>query len=193
LRIEAAELAPEISLLELSAGAFDLVIAEQYPGHTRPRRDGVTHAILGQDWLRLVVPKDFAADGLSELADQPWVLEPEGTAVRQWAVQQCRAAGFEPQVRFNAADLATHVRLIAAGHDVGMLPDLVWAAGDPARDSVRQLPLPSNPSREILVAFRTAAAADGRLALVRQALRDAFAERSGTAGGLLAISAISTE
>lgn len=190
LRIEAAELAPETSLLELSAGAFDLVIAEQYPGHTRPRRDGVTHAILGQDWLRLVVPKDCPVDGLAELADQPWVLEPEGTAVRQWAVQQCRAAGFEPQIRFNAADLTTQVRLIAAGHAVGLLPDLVWAAGDPARKSVRQLPLPTNPSREILVAFRTAAAADGRLALVREALRDAFAERVGAGAGSLTTSPV---
>jgi len=33
------------------------------------------------------------------------------------------------------------------------------------------------------VAFRTAAAADGRLALVREALRDAFAERAGAAAG----------
>ncbi len=182
LQVEAAELPPETSLLELSAGTFDLVIAEQYPGHTRPRRDGAIHEVLGQDWLRLVVPKSCAADELADLADRPWVLEPEGTAVRQWALQQCRAAGFEPRVRFSAADLGTHVRLIAAGHAVGLLPDLVWAAGDPDRDSVRMLPLPGNPAREILAAYRSAASGDERVGLLRQALRDAFAERADSEG-----------
>jgi len=178
LHVEAAELPPEISLLELSAGTFDVVIAEQYPGHTRPRRDGAVHQVLGQDWLRLVVPRSCAANELADLAGQPWILEPEGTAVRQWALQQCRAAGFEPHVRFSAADLGTHVRLIAAGHAVGLLPDLVWAAGDPARESVRMLPLPGNPAREILAAYRSAASGDERVSLLRQALHDAFSERT---------------
>ncbi len=78
-------------------------------------------------------------------------MEPAGTAARQWAVQQCRAAGFEPDIRFEIADLTAQVRLIAAGRAVGVLPDLVWADLDPP---VRLVELPGDPVREIFTAAR---------------------------------------
>ncbi|WP_433861885.1 LysR substrate-binding domain-containing protein [Streptomyces sp. L7] len=70
------------------------------------------------------------------------MLEPEGTVSRTWAVQLCRAAGFEPDVRFETADLVTHIRLVASGNAVGLLPDLVWAG---ARPEVALLPSPGRP------------------------------------------------
>ena len=100
-------------------------------------------------------------------------MEPQGTTVRRWAVQQCRAAGFEPDVRFEATDLIAHARLVAAGHAAAMLPDLVWT-GD--RDSVRLLELPDSPVREIFAATRTASRDDEALAAVLTALADALAD-----------------
>ena len=58
-------------------------------------------------------------------------MEPADTASRHWAMQLCRSAGFEPDVRFETADLIAHIRLIESGNAVGILPDLVWA-GAPA-------------------------------------------------------------
>ncbi|MBN7794356.1 LysR family transcriptional regulator [Microbacterium esteraromaticum] len=172
LRVELAELPPEKSLFELSARRFDLVIAEQYPGHTREVHAGLEHRLLGEDPIRIVLPPDEEPRGLAELADRVWVMEPAGTAVRHWAVQQCRAAGFEPDVRFEADDLTAHLRLIAAGHAVGLLPDLIWG-DEPSGMSLATLP--GAPVREVFTAVRSAARASESVTLVRAALADAFA------------------
>jgi DNA-binding transcriptional LysR family regulator len=172
LPVVIAELPPEEGLFELSARRFDLVVAEQYPGHTREHRSGLTREELGEDPIRLAVPPADRTRELPALRDRAWVMEPEGTAARQWAVQQCRAAGFEPDVRFEIADLTAHVRLIAAGLAVGMLPDLVWAG---ERPRVRLVDLPGRPAREIFTAVRASSASRPAIRAVRAALRDSFA------------------
>ena len=174
LRVEVAEMPPEEGLFELSARGFDLVVAEQYPGHTRAHRAGLDREVLGSDSIRLAMARGESAATLAELRDRPWVMEPSGTAARQWAVQQCRAAGFEPDVRFELADLTAHIRLIAAGHAVGLIPDLVWAGQKP---TVRLRELPERPTREIFAAVRRSSASLAGIRAVRRALRDAFDER----------------
>ena len=42
---------------------------------------------------------------LADTAELAWVMEPRGAASRHWAEQACRSAGFEPDVRFETADL----------------------------------------------------------------------------------------
>lgn len=174
LRVELAALPPEESLFELAARRFDLVIAEQYPGHTRERREGVTHELLGEDPIRIVLPPSEPPAPLRALHDRVWVMEPAGTAARQWAMQQCRAAGFEPDVRFEAADLTAHVRLVESGHAVGMLPDLIWGDAPP---STTVADLPGHPVREVFTAVRDAARSGEGIRLVRDALAEAFLSR----------------
>lgn len=171
LRVEMVQLAPEDALFELQARAFDLVVAEQYPGHTRELRGGIDRTLLGSDPVRLAVPPSSSANALADLRDSAWAMEPEGTAVRQWAVQQCRSAGFEPDVRFEATDLIAHARLVAAGHAVAVLPDLVWT-GD--RSSARLVELPGSPVREIFAATRSSSRDNAAVAAVRDALADAL-------------------
>ena len=151
---------PSSRLFEVAARDFDLVIAEQYPGYTRPhhpeldrvplarRRDPARAAAGGlrRSRRREGRPRDPGPSGRSPLAahpPDPWVLEPEGTASREWAEQLCRQAGFEPDVRFETADLMAHIRLIRSGNAVGLLPDLVWA-GEAA--TVQLVALPGDPS-----------------------------------------------
>ncbi|WP_219979904.1 LysR family transcriptional regulator [Microbacterium sp. HD4P20] len=171
LRVEAVEMAPEEGLFELRARGFDLVVAEQYPGHSRELHDGMDRVVLGGDPIRLALPPGDGARSLADLRDRAWVLEPEGAAVRQWAVQQCRAAGFEPDVRYEATDLIAHARLVAAGHAVAMLPDLVWT-GD--RSTVRLLDLPGTPVREIFAATRSSSRDAAAIAAVLAALTEAL-------------------
>ena len=167
------EAPPEEGLFELTARRFDLVIAEQYPGHTRERHAGNVHELIGEDPIRLVLPPGEDAVSLPRLRERAWVMEPIGSAARQWAVQQCRAAGFEPDVRFEAADLTAHVRLIESGHAVGMLPDLIW--GDaPAHVTLSELP--GSPVREVFTAVRESARASEAIGAVRAALAQAFAQ-----------------
>lgn len=114
----------------------------------------------------------MSARSLTGAATAPWVLEPTGTVSRQWAVQLCRAAGFEPDVRFETADLVTHIRLMASGNAVGLLPGLVWAGGTP---EVELLPLPGAPRRTIFTSARRAAATSPGVVAVRAALAAAVA------------------
>ncbi|MFK4808036.1 LysR family transcriptional regulator [Microbacterium sp. ZW CA_36] len=176
LRVELVEMPPELGLFELTARGVDLVIAEQYPGHTRAHTDGLDRETLGIDPIRIAVGPADPARSLGDLRERPWVMEPAGTAARLWAVQQCRAAGYEPDVRYELADLSAHARLVAAGQAAAVLPDLLWAG---ARPPVALLDLPGRPTREIFSAQRTASQARAGILEVRRALRDAFPAASG--------------
>ena len=203
LRVEITEREPELALFDVAARDFDLVVAEQYPGHTRAHRAELDRVPLAADAIRLALPPHPASghpappretthtdppaarerrpaslrgseggdgEGAQQLraaAAMPWVLEPEGTASREWAEQLCRDAGFEPDVRFETADLMAHIRLIRSGNAVGLLPDLVWAGETP---SVTLVDLPGHPQREVFTSTRHAAAARPAVVACREAL-----------------------
>jgi hypothetical protein len=59
-----------------------------------------------------------------------------------------------------------------------MLPDLVWAGGEPP---VRLVNLPGSPAREVFAATRQSSGARPSIRTVLDALRDAFAQRSSDA------------
>ena len=172
LRVEVTESDPETGLVGVSSRDFDLILAEQYPGRTRPLHADLDRVVLAHDAIALARrPGSLAeADAVAALwstRDEPWVLEPAGTASRAWAEQLCRTAGFEPDVRFEVADLTAHVRLIRAGLAVGLLPELVWAGETPTVDLS---PLPDEPRREIFSSARRVSAAAPSIRAVRRAL-----------------------
>ncbi|MDY7529527.1 MULTISPECIES: LysR family transcriptional regulator [unclassified Cryobacterium] len=167
LRVEVTEREPERGLFEVSARDFDLVLAEQYPGHGRAHRADLDRVNLATDALRLALPSASASADLAGLARMPWVMEPEGTVSRSWASQLCREAGFEPDVRFETADLIAHIRLIESGNAVGILPDLVWAGAEP---TVRLVDLPGHPRRTLFSAARRSSTKRPGVVAVRDAL-----------------------
>ncbi|PPL19675.1 LysR substrate-binding domain-containing protein [Microterricola pindariensis] len=188
LRVEVTEREPDAGLFDVSARDFDLVVAEQYPGHTREHRPDLDRVHLVTDVIRLATgpaaspgPRSGAVPGrpagtriatLADAASRPWVMEPKGTAARLWATQLCRAAGFEPDVRFETADLMTHIRLIRSGNAVGLLPDLVWAGEAP---SVELVELAGNPHRDVFTSARRSSAGRPGVAACRAALARAIA------------------
>ncbi|MEV4737295.1 MULTISPECIES: LysR substrate-binding domain-containing protein [unclassified Microbacterium] len=172
LRVEVTESDPETGLVGVSSRDFDLILAEQYPGRTRPIHADLDRVALAHDAIALARHPGAASasDPVAALwatRDEPWVLEPAGTASRAWAEQLCRTAGFEPDVRFEVADLTAHVRLIRAGLAVGLLPELVWAGETP---TVELTPLPEEPRREIFSSARRVSAAAPSIRAVRRAL-----------------------
>ena len=58
LRVEVTEREPESALFEVSARDFDLVIAEQYPGHAAPRLPTSTGSRSAATTLRLAAAGD---------------------------------------------------------------------------------------------------------------------------------------
>jgi DNA-binding transcriptional LysR family regulator len=169
LRVEITQREPESALAAVWAREFDLVIAEQYPGHAAPRLAELDREPLCEDELRLAA-RDTAITAAADARAAAWVMEPRGTASRHWAEQLCRVAGFEPDVRFETADLQAHIRLVESGHAVALLPDLVWGGGAP---SVRLVDLPGTPRREVFTSARLASGADATIAACRRVLAQA--------------------
>ena len=162
LRVEITQREPENALFEVWARDFDLVVAEQYPGHSAPRQPDLDRVALCRDELRL-----GGAASLAEAAQSAWVMEPRGTASRHWAEQLCRTAGFEPDVRFETADLQAHIRLVESGHAAALLPDLVWGGRAP---TIALSSLPGSPSREVFTSVRAASRERPTILAVRDVL-----------------------
>lgn len=173
LRVEVTESEPDHGLRAVAARELDLALAEQYPGRARRPHLDLDHVPLASDviWLArplgLLVHRDAAATLLAT-RDLPWAMEPAGTVTREWSEQVCRAAGFEPDVRYALADLTAHIRLIRSGNAVGLLPGLLWA-GEP-EPLLDLTPLPGDPRREIFSSARVSSAHAPAIRAVRDAL-----------------------
>ena len=175
LRVEMVQHEPETALYDTWARGFDLVVAEQYPGHAAAHFVGLDREPLASDPIRLALPQEGAGDeafdhasSLADAADLPWVMEPRGAASRHWAEQACRSAGFEPDVRYETADLQAHVRLIETGNAVALLPGFVHIG---AAHRLRLVELPGKPRREVFTAARISSVDHPALAAVREARR----------------------
>ena len=173
LRVMLSQRAPEQALNDLALRELDLVVAEHYPDHGAPHFDGLDRQPLTTDRLRLAVPPDGSGeiwDDITSLADAgrvPWAMEPPGTASRHWIEEQCRRAGFEPEVRYETDDVEAHVALVESGNAVALLSDLMRVRH---RTAVRLIELPGEPRRTVFTATRTAIADSPGIIACRAAL-----------------------
>lgn len=188
LRVEIVQHEPERALIETSTRGFDLVIAEQYPGHAAAHFAGLDREQLVTDPVRLALPAAGQGDDafdhvhvLRDAADLPWVMEPHGAASRHWAEQACRSAGFEPDVRYQTADLQAHVRLVESGNAVALLPGLVHIG---ASHRLRLVALPGGPHRTVFTAARRSNSEHPAVIAVRSALREEAGALSKTIGSV---------
>lgn len=183
LRVHVTHLEPETALPALQARDFDLVIAEEYPGNPNPRPAGLEQEDLLEDPLHLALPPSVDGDAegpmaaLRSVADHPWVMEPEGSVARHWAVTLCRSAGFEPDVRFETTDLLLHQHLVEQGHAAAFLPDLVQG-GRPPSVALRRLPR-GRGTRRIFTVVRNGSSRHPAILACRGALLRAATLRSG--------------
>jgi DNA-binding transcriptional LysR family regulator len=172
MRPDVTQLEAQRALPALLAGDYDVVVAEEYPGATTPVLPGLEYEQLCLDPLLLAVPDGWGlgdAPTADELADRPWVMETPVNPARAWAVQSCRAMGFEPRIRFESPDVLLHVRLVEAGHAAAFLPGLVRRCGHP---DVRLRPLPGEvQQRTIFTGIRTGTSAHPAIRHVRRELR----------------------
>ncbi|MFG2123653.1 LysR family transcriptional regulator [Streptomyces sp. NPDC048710] len=183
LRVHVTHMEPEKALPALQARDFDLIIAEEYPGNPNARPAELQQEDLLDDTLHLALPKpadstetDGPMAALRPLADHPWVMEPEGTAARHWAMSLCRSAAFEPDVRFETTDLLLHVRLVEQHHAAAFLPDLVWS-GRPPTVPLRHLPR-GQRARRVFTVVRRGRTRHPAIQACRDALRRAAALHS---------------
>ncbi len=180
VRVEMVQREPETALHETWAREFDMVVAEQYPAHAAAWLPGLDRHELTTDAIRLALPPldhpiaGGAGDGrpveaLIDARDLPWVMEPRGAASRHFAEQTCRAAGFEPDVRYETADLQAQIRLVETGNAVALMPDLVWTDRD---TTCRLVELAGGPRRTVFTAQRLAGLASPAVRAFRSVLEE---------------------
>jgi DNA-binding transcriptional LysR family regulator len=154
LRVEVTELEPDVAVPAMVAGDYDLVVAEEYPGHPLPRLSQVERHDLLTDELLLATPTTWRERSLRSMRERPFVMEPRDSPAGQWALAACRSAGFEPDVRYTTTDLQIHLRLVEAQLAVALVPEL---SGVRDRSSVTVRALPARPVRQIFSAVRRGA------------------------------------
>jgi DNA-binding transcriptional LysR family regulator len=190
LRVEITHQEAGPAFAGLLAHEFDIVLGEDYPGLPRPPVAGARTQPLARDELFLAIPAqgpharaEPAAEParLADLADVPWILDPAGTAPGQWARNTCRAAGFEPDVRYSGSDLLLQVHLAETGHAASVVPGLLLSAIPPPAARIRRLP--GGPRRTLTTGVRSGAARHPAVRAFRAALREAVrATGADTAG-----------
>jgi DNA-binding transcriptional LysR family regulator len=146
LRCELVEAEPEQSLPALAVGDLDLVLGDEWTHQPWRLPSGVERADLFDDPVRLVLPADHpaarrnaAAVPLGELAAVPWATGHRGMGWAEMTERTCRAlAGFDPDIRHRTNDADVTLALVARGHAVSLLPDLIIPGDDP-RLAVRDI------------------------------------------------------
>jgi DNA-binding transcriptional LysR family regulator len=180
LRVEITHQDEGQAFAGLLAHDFDVVLGEEYPGVARPPVRGARTQLLALDELFLVLPalgpyaRAAAATEpvhLPDLADVPWILDAADTAPGQWARDTCRAAGFEPDVRYTGSDLLLQLHLAEKGHAAAVIPGLLLAAIPVPTARVRALP--GRPHRKLTTGVRAGAAGDPAIRAFRAALGQA--------------------
>ena len=179
LRVEVTQLEPEEALPALATHDYDLVLGEEFPSFPAPTFPGVVREPLFRDRLQIALgpglqiaradPSDPVE--LEALRNLPWIMEPRGTISHAWVLSLCRAAGFEPDIRYESHDMLVHVAMVRNGHAVALLSDLFTSR---YRSDVQLHPLPG-ASRLIFAATRHAHASTPALRVIREALLRASA------------------
>lgn len=124
------------------------------------------HPLAGQDRTRP-----------SELEDGDLILLEDGHCLRDHALAACglrRPRQNDSEATFAATSLPTLVQMVGSGLGVTFLPSMAVAAGLTERTSIEVRPLQAeNPTREIVVAWRSGSirGAEGRL--LAETLREA--------------------
>ena len=183
LRVELVQAEPEAATPGLLMREFDAVIAETYPGQPRRLASGTEEWEICTDPMRIALRPgiDDPSAPLSALRDVPWIMEPEGSIAREWAVSTCRNAGFEPDIVVETDDMRAQLGFVEHGFGVAFLPDLVWFDTHPPRQSVRI------GERKILLRIRTGFSANPAVAALHHAIQSADTATRRTAHHRLAI------
>lgn len=174
LRVEIVERQPEAALDGLHARDFELVLGDEFPGLPQAKDEAVHEEDLAVDELLLAIPRQGPwsrlRPELTATAAAPWAMDPPHSETTRWALTQCRAAGFEPDIRFETPDSGLQLQLVEAGQAVALIPGLLRRLG---RKRARWVRLPGRPARRVFTAARRGSADHPGLVALRGSLRHA--------------------
>ncbi len=166
---------PAGALRMLLADDVDVAVVDEYDYVPLALPDYlVARELCAEELVVVAAPGRLPARGgvpLASLAAAEWVMPPDDAACGLAVRSACRAAGFEPRVRWETDDMFLLVRAVAADHGVSVLPRLA-VADDIADVDVHPLRKP-RLGRRIRAVTRSSASARPVVASVLGALADA--------------------
>jgi DNA-binding transcriptional LysR family regulator len=177
LRVEVVQAETGPALRSLALGQVDLVVGIEYDHVPEGRDPNVVRERLLVERMLLALPRDRPRTRgrrrvrLGDLAGEPWGAGAVGGHAAL-VVRACNLlGGFQPDVRHHSDDLLVLRALVAAGHAVTFMPELLAARGD---DSVvlRRI-AEADLQREVFLAARRDALGRPALAVVRDAIAGA--------------------
>ena len=156
VEVTVVEADPLASLAGLPTRELDLAIVFEYDYVPLPSDARILFEVLLEEPLRVVLPASHPlakrrAVRLADLADETWIHSTPRSSCRPFTERACRAAGFEPRIRFEFDDYAAMQNLVASGAGVALAPDLGLTRLSPG---VAARPIAFGPKRRILAAYR---------------------------------------
>lgn len=134
---------PEDAVPLLRQQGLDIAVSYRYHLLGTPPPSGTIAVPLFDDPLVVAVPDKLAVsvreDGLGVLRDLAWISAPEPSTCREILVHACRNAGFTPRIEHSCIDLRSALSIVATGHAVTVLPNLLCDSPPPG---TAVLPLP---------------------------------------------------
>lgn len=142
-----AEGEPEDSLPALRRGDIDLAVAFDYPGLPEAYGRDTESELILEEPMRIALAQGhpLAASKkvkVEALSEEDWLCGRAPSSCRQYVVEVCRTAGFEPRISFESDDYKVLQGLVAAGLGVTLLPELAGEhPGVVVRDIASETPV----------------------------------------------------
>jgi DNA-binding transcriptional LysR family regulator len=173
IEVTVTEADPLVSLARVRVRELDLGIVFEYDHVPLPSDARVELEQLLEEPLRIVLPSAHPAARkrvvrLGDLADETWIKSTNRSSCNPFTERACRAAGFEPRIRFEFDDYAAMQSLVASGAGVALAPDLGLTRVNPG---VAVRPLAFGPKRRVYAAYRAGERDRGGLPEMLDALR----------------------
>ncbi len=179
VEVMVAEADPLVSLARLRVRELDLAIVFEYDHVPLPSDPRLELELLLEEPLRVVLPAGHPvarqrAVRLLDLAADTWIRSTNRSSCNPFTERACRAAGFEPTIRFEFDDYTAMQNLVASGAGVAFAPDLGLSRLNPG---VAVRPVAFGPKRRIYAAYRAGEGGGHGIPEMLAALRETIAAR----------------
>jgi DNA-binding transcriptional LysR family regulator len=179
IEVTVTEADPLVSLARVRVRELDLGIVFEYD-HVPLRSDSrIELELLLEEPMRIVLPASHPvakqrAVRLLDLAGETWIRSTNRSSCNPFTERACRAAGFEPRIRFEFDDYTAMQNLVASGAGVAFAPDLGLTRLNPG---VAVRPIAFGPKRRVHAAYRAGERDDHGLPEMLEALRETILAR----------------
>lgn len=172
LRVTVRESDPDQAMTSLRLGELDVAVAHEYDLDPGTAPDEIERVELFTEEMRLAAPAGrlSAPVTLAQLEGEVWAAEPPETSCGRALRTACRAAGFEPDVRYVSTENGGVLSAVARAGAVTLLPGLGLLE---APGGVEILPVRDPPRRTIFAARRRGDPVRPSVALMVERMQDA--------------------